>query len=286
MSKRWVIGFTLAMVTLCVLSATNVSAATLKISPLRYDTTLSAGEKKKGFVDITNPASSAVHVLLTVQAFRQTDNTGSLEFYNDEKVRQGVLLDYTETTLGPRETLHLAFVLDGSKLAQGDNFAAVFATTVPAEAGAGEQVVRVGSLLVISNGTPSIHAAEIQNMSSQFIQFGDGIQFSFDVHNTAEQGASTGFAPSITITAWPYVNETVTGPLVFAGRTRAVTYVKAGNYIGLINIKAKTGNSEQNTYAFVMSGYWRFLVPFALAVIGLLLWLLYFMKSTANNRGK
>lgn len=270
----------------CTFGAPSASATSLKISPLRYDTTLSAGEKKKGFVDVTNPSGSDVHVMLTVQAFRQTDNTGSLEFYDDEKIRQGVVLDYTEATLRPRETLHLAFVVDGSKLASGDNFAAVFATSVPARSGAGEQTVRVGSLLIISNGTPSVHVAEVQNISSQFLQFGEDLRVSFDVHNTGEAGASTGFAPSVTISAWPYINETVTGPLVFAGRTRAVTYVKAGNYIGFLNIKAKTGSSEQNTYAFVMTGYWRFVAPFGLTVIGLLLWLLFFVKTSANNRGK
>lgn len=60
----------------CTFGAPSASATSLKISPLRYDTTLSAGEKKKGFVDVTNPSGSDVHVMLTVQAFRQTDNTG------------------------------------------------------------------------------------------------------------------------------------------------------------------------------------------------------------------
>lgn len=223
---------------------------------------------------------------LLCRLFVRPITRGSLEFYDDEKIRQGVVLDYTEATLRPRETLHLAFVVDGSKLASGDNFAAVFATSVPARSGAGEQTVRVGSLLIISNGTPSVHVAEVQNISSQFLQFGEDLRVSFDVHNTGEAGASTGFAPSVTISAWPYINETVTGPLVFAGRTRAVTYVKAGNYIGFLNIKAKTGSSEQNTYAFVMTGYWRFVAPFGLTVIGLLLWLLFFVKTSANNRGK
>lgn len=108
-----------------------------------------------------------MHVKLAAQAFRQTDNAGSLEFYDDETIRQGVLLDYTDATLRPRETLHLAFVLDGSKLAPGDNFAAIFATSVPAQNGAGEQAVRVGSLLIISNGTPSVHNAEVSKYIEQ-----------------------------------------------------------------------------------------------------------------------
>lgn len=110
------------------------------------------------------------------------------------------------------------------------------------------------------------------------MQLGEDIQLSFDVHNTAEASTSTGFAPSITITAWPYINETVTGPLVFAGRTRTVTYIKAGNYFGFLNIKAKTGSSEQNTYTFVVTGYWRFLAPFGLTVICLLFLVVIFSK--------
>lgn len=239
----------------------TASAVSLKISPLRYDTTLEAGEKKKGFVDVTNPTGDTVQLKLSVQAFRQTNNSGDLEFYDNASVAAGVILDYSQATLGPRETLHLAFVLDGAKLPQGDTFAAIFAASIPEEKGPGEQSVRVGTLLMIANGTPSAHTAVIQGLSGQFLQFGDGLHISFVVHNTGNMALSTGFSPSISVKAWPYLDDTVTGPLVFAGRSRDVEYVKSGDYLGLLAITVKTGDSEQRIYQFAVTGRWRILIP-------------------------
>lgn len=286
MSHLRLFGLGLLAVVILALYAPSAGAASLKISPLRYDATLERGESKKGFVDITNPTLETLHAKLTIQAFRQIDNEGSLEFYDSEAVASGILLDYTEVDLAPRETLHLAFVLDGAKLPSGDTFAALFASAVPKTAGAGEQTIRVGTILVISNGTPSAHSAVIENLSGSVFQFGDGLHITFDVRNTAKLGESTGFSPSITVTAWPYVNDTVAGPLVFAGRTRAVSYEKAGNYVGILGIKVKTDSSEQIMYRFVMTGHWRFILPFGVIVIGLLLWLVRILKKRPDNRGK
>lgn len=269
-----------------IFHAVPVSAASLKISPLRYDTTLGSGEKKKGFVDVTNPSAEAVKIKLSVQAFRQTDNSGSLEFYDSDTISAGVLLDYSEAELGPREDLHLAFVLDGTKLASGDNFAAIFASTVPDEKRAGEETVRVGTLFIINNGTPSAHDANIQNLSGQLLQLGDGLRLTFDVRNTAEAGTATGFSPAITITAWPYGGETVTGPLVFAGRTRSVDYVKKGNYLGVLRISVKTGASEQVMYRLAITGYWRFLLPIIVVAVISAIWFVRSLRKRATNSGK
>jgi hypothetical protein len=285
MNRFRLLSLGLLAVAILAFHAPSAGAASLKISPLRYDASLEKGETKKGFVDVTNPSLETVHAKLTVQAFRQIDNAGSLEFYDSEAIRTGVLLDYTEVELAPRETLHLAFVLDGAKLPSGDSFAALFASVIPKAVGAGEQTIRVGTILTISNGTPSVHSAVVENLSGSVFQFGDGLRVTFDVRNTAKLGEGTGFAPSITVTAWPYVDDTVQGPLVFAGRTRAVSYEKAGNYIGILSIMVKTGDSEQTAYRFVVTGYWRFILPFVVIVIGLLCWVLFLVKEHSNNRG-
>lgn len=285
MNRFRLLGLGLLAVAILAFHAPSVGAVSLKISPLRYDVSLEQGETKKGYVDVTNPTLETVHTKLTVQAFRQIDNEGSLEFYDSEAISTGVLLDYTEVDLAPRETLHLAFVLDGTKLPSGDSFAALFASVIPKALGASEQTIRVGTILVINNGTPSAHSAVVENLSSSLFQFGDGLRVTFDVRNTAKLGESTGFAPSITVTAWPYVDDTVQGPLVFAGRTRVVSYEKRGNYIGVLGIKVKAGDSEQIVYRFVVTGYWRFVLPFVVIVIGLLWWVVFLVKEGSRNRG-
>lgn len=285
MWRRLAIG-AFCLVCLIMGHATSVSAATLKISPLRYDTTLKAGEVQKGFVDITNPTADTTTVKLSVQAFRQTDNSGSLEFYDNETVKSGILLDYSDVELGPRETLHLAFLIDGSKLPSGDTFAAIFATSVPDNDAAGQQTVKVGTLLIITNGTPSAHNAVIENLTGSLFQLGNGLHITFDVHNTAEIASATGFTPMITVKAWPYVHETVTGPLVFAGRTRTVDYSKAGDYLGILAIHVKTGDSEQVIYRVAITGFWRFVLPiiaFAAAVGG---WFFHYVQKRSNNSSK
>lgn len=285
MKRHLVFGVLLALVGSVVVFGHTAAAVSLKISPLRYDTTLGPGEKKKGFVDITNPTGDTVHLKLSVQAFRQSGNSGGLEFYDNDSLSAGVILDYTEATLGARETLHLAFVLDATKLPSGDNFAAIFAASIPAEKGPAEQSVRVGTLLMITNGTQSAHTAVVQDLSGQLLQIGDGLHISFVVRNTGDSMLSTGFAPTISVKAWPYVDDAVTGPLVFAGHSRDVEYVKNGNYLGLLAIKVKTGDSEQVIYRFAVTGHWRFFLPFGIVVIGLLVWLILIIKKRVKNRG-
>jgi len=279
MIRRWIIGASILVACLFMVHSAPVSAASLKISPLRYDTTLASGEKQKGFVDVTNPSAEPVHVKLSVQAFRQTNDSGALEFYDNSRMSSGVLLDYNATTIGARETLHLAFILDGTKLVSGDNFAAIFATTVPGENGAGQQAVRVGTLFIVNNGTPSAHDAVIEDLSGQMMQLGDGLHITFNVHNTAVASATSGFAPMVTISAWPYIQETVTGPLVFAGRTRAVDYSLKGNYLGILAVHVKTGSSEQVIYRLAVTGFWRILLPIIVAAIVVALLLAHYVRK-------
>lgn len=261
-----------------------VSAESLKISPLRYDTTVLSGEKKKGFVDITNPSAVTADVKLSVQAFRQTNNSGSLEFYDSEALKEAVKLEFTEVELGPRETLHLAFLLDGARLPNGDNFVAIFASTIPEKTSVSTASVRVGTLLFIENDTPSSHKATVDQLSVPFFQFGSGLTAQFAVHNTAKLGEMTGFSPKIAISAWPYVKEEVTGPLVFAGRTRNVTYVKNGNFLGIVAFTAQVGSSEKTAYSIMVTGYWRVLLPTLIVVAGATIWLGWHVRHRRKNR--
>lgn len=247
----------------------SAQATTVKISPLRYDAALKEGEKQKGFVDVSNPSATTETIRFTVQAFRQSDNDGNLEFYNDERLTKGILLDYSEVTLAPREVLHLAFIIDGSVLPQGDVFAAIFATSVSPQSASAAQSAQVGSLLFIANGSPNKHSIAVERLNMLPVQVGRGITARFALSNLAQAGTVNAHAPQVKVAMWPFISDTVAGPLVFAGKSRQVDYVKQGDYFGIVRLSVATETGSQAAYGFVMTGYWRWVAPIALGLVGL-----------------
>ena len=246
----------------------SVSAQSLKIAPLLYDdAVLAKGEIKKGYVDISNPSSVKSVVTLQVKAFRQIDDQGGLEFHADERVAAGIKLDLDRVTLDPLGAMRVYFVLDGTKLPSGDVFAAILASTMPDQSAAAAQLVSVGTLLVIQNGTPSSHEAAITAFSAPWLQISDGLSASMTVHNPADAKQATGFFPSIRVSALPYSATTVKGPLLFASRTRAVEYRQVGDYFGPMYLRAITGSSTKGQLIFAVTGYWRWLAPLLLMMI-------------------
>lgn len=243
-----------------------VGAEALKITPLSYQAKLAKDEIKKGYVDISNPQYQTVEVALSVQAFRQIDDDGSLEFYADEKVARGVLLDLDEVTLKSREAIRVYFLLDSSKLPSGDVFAAIFASTKPSDGGGTQQSVRVGTLLMLTNGEAD-HTADIAYINAPWLQVGEGLRATLGIRNPADQASSTGFSPTVIVQAQPYSETTVEGPLVFAGRTRTVDYVNNGNFFGPIRLTASAEGAATSRWVFAVTGYWTLLAPTLLFLI-------------------
>ncbi len=250
------------------------SALGLKIAPLSYEAELQKGEVKKGFVDISNPSSSAVRVKLETQAFRQIDDQGSLEFFASEPIKQGVKLDFETITIGPREAYRVYFLLDGTKLGEGDNFGAIFASTTPTPGAGSQQSIRVGTLLTIVNGTPSARQAEVVSFAADWFQTGEGLSALMAVKNTANPDSATGFFPSIQAATAPYGTKTVKGPLVFAGRTRSVELVHPGSYFGPVWLGARVGDSSKSSVVFAITGYWRWLAPLVAVVMLIVIFIL------------
>jgi len=274
-----------AVATIVVADVTPLLANSLQIQPTIYrDISLAKGEKKKGFVDVANPSAEKQVVIMSVQGFRQIDDSGSLTFFDDKQIAEGLLLDLEEFELGPREAARVYFLLDGTKLPSGDVFAGVFASNKPSEVAAGsQQAVRVGTLFVISNGTPASHEADVTRLQVSPVQFGDRISATIDVKNTAGEGASTGFFPEVAVATKPYGEKTVDGPLLFAGRTRTIDYSVPGNYFGPILVSAKVGSSEKSSLIFAITGYWRWLsfVLLATVILAVLIRQLRTLRNTA-----
>ena len=239
----------------------------LGLQPLRYVEVIGKGERKRAFIDVTNPSMQPVDVQFTVQGFRQTDDSGTLSFYDDEKLTQGILLDYQDKQIPAKKTLRLFFVVDGTKLPSGDVFAAIFAQTKPVQA-AKVPSVRVGSLLILTNGTPGAREASVEEFKLPLLHTGDSISGQIKIKNTAPASSASGFFPKITIRTWPFgPNATITGPLVYAGNTRTVLFNHASSQLGIYKISASYGETSKGQWVILITGIWRMILIIGLVVI-------------------
>lgn len=237
------------------------------LQPLQYVETLQKGERKKAFIDVTNPSPQPATVRFEVQRFKQVDDNGTLSFYDDEKISNGILLDYQEREIPAKKTLRLFFIVDGTKLPSGDVFAAVFAQTKP-DQGAAAPSVRVGTLLILTNGTPGVRQATIESFKAPFLHIGDSIDGEIKIKNTAPANTTNGFFPRVTIAMWPFgPTHTVTGPLVYAGNTRTIALDQSSSQLGIYKVTASYGGSAKSQWMLVITGVWRWILVVIFTVI-------------------
>lgn len=251
-------------------ASSTAYAESLRIQPLQYQTELKKGEKKKGYVDITNPANETVTVNLYVNGFSQVDDHGNLTFFDSEQIRNGLLLDYDTATIGAHQTLRLYFIADGAKLPTGDVFGVIFAETKSAGQPGTNTTVRVGSLVMITNQTPGPRDAEITKLDVPFMQLGDGVGGVIAVKNPAPKNTATGFFPAMTVEliSWGGKRD-FKGPLVFAHNTRTFDFYMPANLFGFYLVKVKANNTEKSTAVFLMTGWWKIVAPLlAMLLIG------------------
>lgn len=279
--KAWLYG--LMLFTAVFASSDVAHADSLKIAPHSYEATIQKSEVKKGYIDVSNPGNTSIKIKLETQAFRQIDDEGSLEFFDSEQLSAGVKLDFETLTIGPREAYRVYFLLDGSKLPEGDVFGAIFASTIPTPGAGARQSTRVGTLLLLQNGTPASRVADIASFAASFLHIGDGLTAKVAVHNPGDPKKVTGFVPSITISTAPYGSKNVKGPLVFADRTRTFDYVQPGNYFGPIWFAATSGDSSKGRLIFAITGYWQWLAP--VLVVGIVIVGVIFRKILAKKVG-
>lgn len=269
---------------LVVQQNTPASALSLKMQPLIYKDALKQGEQKKGFVDISNPSASKLTLVTSVQAFKQIDDKGSLQFYDSSQVSAGITPDLSEFELGPHEAIRMYFLIDGTKLPSGDVFGALFVSTKPSDAPGVGSAVRLGTLFALTNGTPTEHKAEITSLSVPFWQFGDTIQGSYRVKNVAKAGESTGFFPDVTVAVRPFDQQTQQeGKLIFAGRERENTFELTSSRIGFYKVSVAYGDSRQSRLVFMVTGYWR-LIVLATIVLILLAVVIVWKRLTYTRR--
>lgn len=260
----------------------NVSALGLKVAPLEYKTTIRASEVKQGFVDVSNPSSLAVTVKVNVQAFKQIDDDGGLQFYDDTQIQSGITPEMSDIELGPREAVRLFFTISGDKLPEGDVFAALFFTTDPkqAQSGVGQQV-RVGTLLSLINKTPGDRSAEITKLNIPFFQLSSTVSGAYSVKNTAS--GTTGFYPTVKVSSWPAKTpKDVQSSLVFGGRERSNDFTYATGF-GIHRLDVSYGDNKKSQWVVTIAPWMIILSLLIILIVGIELLLL---KKRRKNRLK
>lgn len=259
--KRLFAGGLVLIGLLGALCTAQVGALGLKVAPLEYKATLEQDERLQGFVDVSNPSGQTVNVQTTVQSFRQIDNDGGLQFFEDERISAGIKPELPSFELGPREAARIAFTIDSRVLPEGDVYAALFFTTEPRQPMGGVgQSVRVGTILSLVNKTPGARQAQVTGLDVPFLQFSDTVAGSYVIKNTGPDG--TGFYPSVQLESWPGgQSKQVDSSLVFGGRERRNDVSLRLGY-GIHYVKAGYGDSEK--------GQWVALIAPWMVAVGLL----------------
>ena len=237
----------------------------LKIAPLKYQASVELNHPQSGFIDISNPTGSPVHLAGQVQAFRQTDPQGDLEFYDDAAVQGGIHVTTTDFVLGPREAARISFTIDPNRLPHGGVYAAVFFRTVPsANPSAGTQVfssARVGTLLILDIGGQGKKTDQILSIKIPWFIWDKTISGQIDVRNPTGHNAIA-FNPKLAIQpGWLQPTQTVNGPLIFPGNHRLVDFKLTSNYFGPMHLSAHdtVGNGQDTRWIFAITGFWRWL---------------------------
>jgi hypothetical protein len=236
----------------------ETSALGLKVAPLEYKTVLTENERKTGYIDISNPSSQAVKVRTSVQAFRQINDEGGLQFYTDKQVELGIITDLQSFEIGPLQAMRMFFTINGKNLPDGDVFAAVFFTTEPKQVRSGVgQLVRVGTMLSIVNKTSVSRKAEISDLTLPFFQFSGTVKGSYKVKNTGPK--DTGFYPTVKISTSPgNKTQDLESTLVFGGRERTNDFTYQTG-LGLHRIDVAYGNSNKSRWVLTIAP-WMFIL--------------------------
>jgi hypothetical protein len=282
MRQLLILGLALSTI-FAFVSVHSVAALGLKVAPLEYRTTLKEAEVKKGFIDISNPSSDPVTVSVKAQAFRQIDNNGGLQFYDDKQVGAGIKPELTSFDLGGREAIRLYFMIDGRVLPEGDIYAALFFTTAPKSASGGVgQLVRVGTIFSIVNKTSGPRQAEIVDVDLTPLQVDSAVQGSYRIKNTSP-GVS-GFYPTVTISSWPNGEKQKTvGSLLFAGRTRQNDFSYRPG-LGIHRIDIGYGNSIKSRWIVVVSPWMLVVLLLLMLVVALEVVLLHRRRKNRSKK--
>jgi hypothetical protein len=268
-------GIASVLVVLLARSPAHAALPELRITPLRYDQHLELGRPGTGVIDASNPTGSTIHVAFQVQAFRQINDRGELEYYDDERIAAAITPAIPEFDLGPREAIRTRFTIDPGKLGPGGAYAVIFLRTIDPDTSPGQvnTSARVGTLLILDVGPGGTKSGRITSLvAPRFVYGRPNLTANVTYANTGDTQQSLAFAPRLTSTlGWYGRPQPHAGPFVFPGRSRSGSVVIAtGNHAGLmpLTLRDTVGGSRPATHwAFVVTGFWAWLLPLILLAI-------------------
>lgn len=244
----------------------------LRLSPLKYEASLELGRSKVGYVQIDNPTGTSVSASLEVQGFRQINNDGSLEYFDDERLSAGIIPGVREVQIGPRESVRVKFTVNPNVLGPGGAYGVLFVRAKSGELAASQinTSARVGTLIILDVAGSGTRAGAIRDVQIPSLSWGAAdlpLRFSFS--NTGSGGGALAFAPKFEISGAGGSLKS-TGPFVFPGRTRSVdARLKLGSHFGpaTLTIRDTVTGQEVKRQIWVVSGIWRWVIPLFLVGI-------------------
>jgi hypothetical protein len=239
-------------------------ASSLKVSPLKYQEIVPADKAKLGFVDVSNPTDSSQEIISEVQAFRQTNLEGDLEFYQDARIAEGIQVATKSFVLGPREAARIAFTIDPVKLGKGGAYGVIFFRTAPpVNPGSTSSIAtstKVGTLIILNVGSEIKAEGRIKFLKLPWLQLGkDGIKGTVEYANTASLAGAVAFNPTFQIKAAPWgKSQLLEGPLVMPGNTRRIDIAKPGSYLGPVPLRVndQVGGGRHTVWVLAATGFW------------------------------
>ena len=254
-------------------SSAHATAPALQLAPLQYEDSLGT-TVKTGHVDVSNPTDGPVEVQTAVKGFRQHGTNGDLEFYDDTDLAAAITTDLDSFEIGPREAIRVVFSVNPAKLPAGGTYAAIFFRTQPAPGSSTSSYIsesaNLGTLLILTNGTPVAPRGGLTGLSAPFWQVSDGLTGTVIAVNAAPARGGVAFRPQITarLLPWGRSASTATG-LVLPGSTRRFAVSRPGSFFGFLPLTVTDAatHSSRTVWVFAWTGYYHWLVPLLLVII-------------------
>lgn len=253
----------------------RASLPELRLSPLKYTEHLELGHTKIGFIEASNPTGTPTTASLEVQAFRQINDRGELEYYDDERLSSAVTPALKTFTLGPREAVRIRFDIDPNKLGPGGAYGVIFLKVSSGDVAASQinTAARIGTLLILDVAGDGTTQGRLSNLSAPGFVYGSAplVTANYSFTNTGSGPKALAYAPKLTATLGS-VKTPAAGPFVFPGRTRpgSIT-VRPQNQIGLVNFTIHDTSAGHGAplsrWMFVVTGFWTWLSPVLIIII-------------------
>ncbi len=274
-------------------NAVHAAIPAIQVSPLKYQDTLVGTTSKLGFVDVSNPSDTTISLHSEVEAFRQINLSGDLQFYPDDAITQGITVSATDFDLGPREADRIAFTINPQKLPKGGVYAVIFFSTTPKPAETAGTVImqsaKAGTLLILDNGGAGKKVGKISHSHLPLLQLGGGLEGSLSYSNTGPPPGAIAYNPTIGLkAAWWGGRSYVNGPLIFPGNTREFSFTKPGNYIGIIPLLLldKDTGHQSLQLIFAITGIWRFITVFIFLIFIAVIATRFGLPKAKTNKNK